>query len=92
MSNVEKGYEHIGKALSGEERLEELKARLPTEFANVETFTLEDVNDAFGDYTSDGVLYTEDELLELANQGFVYHDDETGEYSFTKEFVLDEAA
>lgn len=84
-------FTNNGGEFPASRRLEELKARLPTEFATVETFTLEDVNDAFEDESDNSTPYTEDELLELVGQGFVYHDKETGEYSFTKEFVLDQA-
>lgn len=82
-----------GIEFSGEAKIEDLKRKLSHEFGAEDTFTLEDVNDAFGNYTEAAeYLYTEDDLLKLVDEGMIYHNEDTGEYSFHKEFVLDQAA
>jgi len=93
MEKMENIPKHIGKEIPEKERLEDLMKKLPTEFATAETFTLNDVNDAFGDYTSDGRLYTAEEMADIIDEyGLIYHNEKTGEYSFNEEFVLDKAA
>lgn len=62
-----------------------LLKKIGEEFSSEDSFTISDLNDAFGEQVEGGVEFSEDHLFRYVDEGFLLYDDETKEYSMTEE-------
>lgn len=76
-----------------QERTEDytLLSKIGEEFAGVDTFTLDDVNDTYGDYTEGGMLFTQDHLQKYIDEGFLQYSNEDADEYFLTELGKEEA-
>ena len=61
-----------------------LLSKIDEEFSYGKPFTLEDLNDAFGDYTEGGVIFTAKHLQGYVKDGLLEYNKETKEYTRTE--------